>query len=228
MRNKSNFIIGLLLASSIFLSGCQKDLGPQKTLAYYYKEGEKAVLLQSYETAIEHYDRALDCAKEPAESLEIDITNGILYFNKGYCYEQLGDTQKAIEMYLLAYEDQSSKVIASTALGSLYFDLEKYEISKTYFEEAIALDERAYEAYVNLSALYSLENDRQMALSLLTQAIEVDHQKPDAYLNRAYLFACMGNEDLMKADIETLKEMKFSSLDVYIKIFNDTLEEVQR
>jgi tetratricopeptide (TPR) repeat protein len=228
MRNMSNYIIGLLLASSIFLSGCQKSLDPQKNLAHYYKEGEKAVLSQSYESAIDYYDQALVCINEPVENLEMDITRGILYFSKGYCFEQLGETEKAIELYLLAYEDDSSKVIASIALGSLYFDLEKYKLSKTYFEEAIALDEKAYEAYVNLSALYSLEKDRQMALSLLTQAIEIDEQKPDAYLNRAYLFACMGDEDLMKADIEKLKELKFSSLDVYIKIFNDTLEEVQR
>lgn len=143
----------------------------------------------------------------------------------GYCYEQLGDLDKALDYYIKSLEDESSKGLALTALGQLYFKQENYELSKSYYERAVQVAGYGYEAYVNLSAIYSLEGDAPTALDHLNQAIEIDRERPDAYLNRAYIFAKLGDEELMKSDIDFLKSMNFSSIDVYIKIFNDTLKE---
>jgi len=228
MNKFKRIVIGLTVVTSLISSGCQNKLSKEMSVWNYYTEGEKAILLASYDMALSYYEDALESVLKAPDPLHPDITAGMIYFNMGYCYDQMGNSEEALTSYLQAYADESSKSLACSALGSLYFQLEKYELSKDYFEEAIVLDAKAYEAYVNLSALYSLGKDRKMALSLLSQAIEINNQKPDAYLNRAYLFACLGDETLMKKDIETLKAMKFSSIDVYIKIFNDTLKEVQR
>lgn len=223
--DRKRFFMCGILAAGIFLAGCAQGAAEEKPLSYYYTEGEKAVLVEAYDVALGHYEQVLELIETDSKEVDMDISAGIVYFNIGYSYEQSGEHEKAIEAFLKASTYDASIVLAKTALGGVYFDLKKYDKSKAYFEEALEIDDKAYEAYVNLSAIYALEEDRPMALSLLTQAIEVDPSRPDAYLNRGYIFATLGEEALMKEDIEALKKMNFSTLDVYIKIFNDTLQE---
>lgn len=223
--DRKKFFMCGILAAGIFLAGCAQGVAEEKTVTYYYTEGEKAVLVEAYDVALGYYAQALELIETDSKEVDMELSAGIVYFNIGYCYEQSGKYEKALQAYLQSSTYDASAVLAKTALGSVYFDLKKYDKSKKYFEQALDLDEKAYEAYVNLSAIYALEKDTPMALSLLNQAIEVDSSRPDAYLNRGYIFASLGEEALMKKDIKALKEMNFSALDVYIKIFNDTLQE---
>lgn len=225
----SKYIKKTLACGFIFVllavQGCGQSQVEEKDFTFYYTEAEKAVLVEAYDSALSYYNQALEVYVDKEGDVTYDLSVGTLYFNMGYCYEQLGHIDDALTFYTKSLEDDRSKGLALTALGQLYFGQKNYELSKNYYERAIEVDGYGYEAYVNLSAIYSLEGDSAMALSLLTEAIEMDSMRPDAYLNRAYLFAQLGNEKLMKEDVELLKSMNFSSLDVYIKIFNDTLKE---
>jgi tetratricopeptide (TPR) repeat protein len=225
MNNKA--IVSSIVALMLCTTGCQNNQLREDDIAVHYIEAEKAVLEASYEEALTRYSAVLECLELPSHQLDGKITRGIVYFNIGYCYEQLGDVSTAIDYYLKSKKEGDAPVLADIALGSIYFQMKEYDVSKEYFQSAINEDVNAYEAYVNLSAIYSLEHDDDQALALLTKAIEIDVTKPDAYLNRAYLFASLGNEDMMNQDIKKLKAMKVNSLDVYVKIFNDTLEEVR-
>lgn len=224
---KRNFFTLFVLISTLFIVGCQFQQETEKPFSHYYTEGEKALLIEDYETGLDFYLKGLAIMEDTPEAVDLQVASGILYFNIGYCHEQMNQIEDAVTYYSLAIEDESSEVIAYIALGGLRFRQELYDQSQALFLKAIEIDDKAYEAYVNLSAIYALREDAPMALSLLTKAIHVDKERPDAYLNRAYLFASIGDEDMMKQDIQVLKAMNFSSLDVYIKIFNDTLEKGQ-
>jgi len=212
----------------LMVGGCTINKDTPKPLSYYYTEAEKALLTESYEHALENYMKVLTILHNGDEDVDMAMSEGVVYFDIGYSYEQLGHEDKAIEAYMKAAGDPTASTLAKTALGNIYFHQKAYDKSKAYYEEVILEDNNAYEAFVNLSAIYALQEDQAMALSLLTQAIDIDSTRPDALLNRAYLFACIGDEALMNNDIKALKEMNFSSLDVYLKIYDDVLKEVKR
>ncbi len=218
----------LVLIIMLMVGGCSMNKDILKPLSYYYTEAEKALLTESYDRALENYMKVLTILHDGDEDVDMAISEGVVCFDIGYSYEQLGNEDKAIEAYLKAAEDPTASTLSKTALGNIYFHQKAYDKSKSYFEEVISEDDKAYEAFVNLSAIYALQEDQAMALSLLTQAIDIDSTRPDALLNRAYLFACMGDQALMDNDIKALKEMNFSSLDVYLKIYDEVLKEVNR
>lgn len=227
-RINKNWFVGGLVAVLLLASGCQDDVAIKGTVESHYTEAEKLVIIQSYKEALLEYSEAMVCLEDDRVEQNNAISKGILLFNMGYCYEQLGEYNQAIQSYLESSDEEDTRLLALIALGSVYFQTQDYAKSKVYYEEAIELDTQAYEAYVNLSAIYSLELDDEKALSLLNEAIAIDASKPDAYVNRAYIFARLGNEASMNEDITILKNMNFVGLDVYMKIFNDTLQEVKR
>ncbi|MBN2899581.1 MAG: hypothetical protein JXO44_12475 [Clostridia bacterium] len=217
-----------MVAMTLLASGCQTKVAMPDTVESHYMAAEKLVIMASYEEALTQYDAAMVCLQTGDAAQTANVSKGILNFNIGYCYEQIGDYEHAIEYYTASGQDQESAMLARVALGGVYFKMKNYEASKACYEEAIDLEADAYEAYVNLSAVYSLEENDEYALFLLTKAIDIDGDKPDAYVNRAYIYACLGNEKEMNADIQKLRNMNFAGLDVYVKIFNDTLQEVER
>ncbi len=224
MRRIKEIKIISILMMFILLAACTRQ-NMTVSMSDYYIEAEKAVLTNDYAEALKLYYKMLELYSEEAVDENNVMTKGLIYFNIGYCYEALGQREEAISAYIEGTKEPRAELITLTALGSLYFQSKDYEISKKYYLEAIEYDENAYEAYVNLSAIYSLEKDYDMALSLLTKAIEVDHNKSDAYINRGYLFAMLGDRTLMEADVSNLKQLKEPNLDVYIKIYEDVLQE---
>lgn len=223
--NNKTMVIAGVIALVLLANGCQMTPAIADDITTYYKEAEKAVIGKSYEEALNSYSAALQALDGSASQSDLTITKGIIYFNMGFCHEQLGELDQAIEWYLKSREEPDTVMLADTALGGVYFQMKAYDISINYYEAAIKEDATAYEAYVNLSAIYAIRDNYDEAVSLLTKAIEVDSTKADAYINRAYLFASLSDEARMNEDIQALKKMKFKSLDVYIKIFNDTLQE---
>lgn len=223
--NHSLKVILMLMVISLLACGCTQNTENEFSSSEYYTEAEKLVLMASFEEAIENYSAALKALSETEDDNALNISEGLIYFNIGYCYEQLEDREEALQAYMLSKNDPRSEVLSLTALGKLYFDSKQYEQSKAFLSEAIEKDDSAYEAYVNLSAIFSIEEDYDMALSLLSKAIEVDRKRSEAYVNRGYLFAKLGKETLMKEDIERLKALNEPNLDVYLKIYNDTLRE---
>lgn len=225
--NNNKMVIAGMVTLVLLASGCQMTPAIAEDITTHYKEAEKAVIEKSYQEALNNYNAALKALDESANQSDLTITKGIIYFNIGFCHEQIGELDEAITWYLKSREEHDTVMLADIALGGAYFQMKEYDISQDYYEAAIKQDATAYEAYVNLSAIYAIRENYEEALSLLTKAIEVEPKKVDAYINRAYIFASQGNEVGMNEDIQALKNMKFNSLDVYIKIFNDTLQEVE-
>lgn len=218
-------MILIMMIIGLLISGCSRIMATEYTISDHYREAEKAVLAEFYELAIEEYSSALVLLTENNGDNTLNISEGLINFNIGYCYDQLDKREEAIRAYTESTDDPRSTVLSMTALGKLYFDSKQYDLSKQYLKRTIDYDASAYEAYVNLSAIYSLEEDYDMALSLLSKAIDVDDKRSDAYINRGYLFAKLGNVALMKEDISTLKELKEPNLDVYLIIYDNTLQE---
>ncbi len=223
--NKGLNVVLVTIIIGLFISGCTQIEATENTIAHHYTEAEKAVLMESYDVAIEEYSLAIKLLVDNNDENSLNVSEGLIKFGIGYCYEKLDKKEEAIEAYMASADDPRSAVLSMTALGKLYFDSQQYDLSKDYLVKTIDYDETAYEAYVNLSAIYSLEEDYDMALSLLSKAIEVDDNRADAFINRGYLFAKLGQEELMKEDIAKLKDLKEPNLDVYLKIYSNTLQE---
>ncbi len=231
-KNILNTIVILMTVSS--LSGCNQNISTNNTaeLNYIensifekYKKAEKLLLSNSYEEALKYYNDALDILSDNPQSGIINIS--VLSYNIAYCYENTNDIQNAIKYYNipLELEDRSISAMSNAALGNIYWNKKEYEQCERYYLKAIELDPELYQAYVNLSALYSVKKDYDSGLKLLDKAIQIAPDKSDAYINRCYIYAALGNEKKLQSDIATLRKLKYKDLDLYIKIFSSVNKE---
>ena len=91
------------------------------------------------------------------------------YVNLAYTYQLRKDYQKAAFYYLKALQqketDKEYRALVFLNLGSIYGDMESYEMSAFCFRKVIALTPYVSEAYVNLTLVYLLLGDDEKALA---------------------------------------------------------------
>lgn len=83
----------------------------------------------------------------------------------------------------------------------------RYADAQQRFEEAIALEERLAEAHNNLAFSLRMQGRENFdrAMREYRRALEIDPRLAQAYMYRGVLHTQMGNTDLARADLETLR-----------------------
>ncbi len=105
--------------------------------------GSVFLIIQSYPTALDYYQRVL---KELKEKQIEDKSTGIVYINMGWAYHQLADPDKAKTCYyagldLLLQEKALFYVAATyTNLAILYRDLQQYPRAQQYAQKSADLN----------------------------------------------------------------------------------------
>ncbi len=145
---------------------------------------------EEIETAISHYQLALECRDDFTEA----------YLGMAKCYRRKGDVQSAIE-YL-------SKGLAQNAFRKdLHLDMAKcyaetgFTTKSTYhYERVIKLDRKNIEARFGLALLVETSDDLDTAIRLYQEIIEIENDFLPAYNNLGSLYMRVGRY----ADAETL------------------------
>jgi tetratricopeptide (TPR) repeat protein/S1-C subfamily serine protease len=94
--------------------------------------------------------------------------------------------------------------------GSLYSDLQKYELALSDYNKAININPNFALAYYNRGLLYSDQKKYDLALSDYDKAIEINPNYADAYYNRGNLYYDLQKYDLALSDYSKAIELNRS------------------
>ncbi len=128
-----------------------------------------------------------------------------LYLLRGFAQQELkawgaaeNDFQKAAQMPL----DDNARYVLYVDRGVLRIRTNKLALAVTDLEAAIKLKPTAYQAFVNLTQAYRLQNKPELALKQLDRAIELEPRLAHPYRLRARLYLECNQPDLALADFE--------------------------
>lgn len=167
-----------------------QDRNEQENLLLAYNNlGTLYQQLDDFESALRYYEKSLDLATQPdagagaGAKVEVDVSNVLLLQNNmGTVYRNLGDPQKAINLYLssLSGAEQGgfTILIAQTLsnLGNAYKDLGEYERAADALYRSLDFSKEnqilygEVVNYVNLGSLFIVSGDYDRALDALTNA----------------------------------------------------------
>ena len=118
-----------------------------KKYSEYYKEANKAVLNNNYESAIEYYKKSLDLKK-----------NDLICLNElGTLYEKLNRLYEAIECYkkVISFENNIYKIIITlNQIGVCYTNLKEFTNAIEYFEKILPIKNDMTDIYNNIAYCY--------------------------------------------------------------------------
>jgi tetratricopeptide (TPR) repeat protein len=116
-----------------------------------------------------------------------------LLFEKGLEMEHSGaPAADIIAVYEHAISLDPKSTGALVNLGTVYFNLHKYEQAESCYLRAIEADARYALAHFNLGNLYDEQGKRQLALDRYLLALKANPQYADAHYNLALLYQTIG------------------------------------
>ncbi len=137
--------------------------------AYYleFYRGRNFSAMGVPESALEHFDRALELQPEPE-----DLPYILSYM--GSCLKDLGRFAEAMEtLYKGLAADEERPDIHNT-LGVCFFKTGQYEKAISHFHRAVALNPASAIDYANLGVNYHKIGNRDSAIEFLTLALTLD------------------------------------------------------
>jgi len=113
-----------------------------------------------------------------------------------------GQYEKSIQKYELALIEKPKNSYIKGQIGFANLFLEKYEIAKVNFTEAIELDPSIADYYNARGLAEAYMGNVNGAISDFTKAIEKDSKFSQAYLNRGSAYSSIGDTDKSIADLK--------------------------
>jgi len=134
---------------------------------------------------IDHYEK---CFYYVNEAIKINPALSIPYFVKGLCYDQMGDSIKAIKEYQTAVERNPDFYEAYILLGLKYAQM-KDTLAILYNRNAIRLKPKSIEAHYNQGIFLQNIAKYDRALAEYKYIIEnIDSTYAQAYYNIGYMY----------------------------------------
>jgi tetratricopeptide (TPR) repeat protein len=146
-------------------------------------------------TAQEWFERAFQ-AKEPEEQIRLyskgialDEKYAYAYNNRGYCYNNLGQYNRAIEDYDQAIRLNPEFAGAYNNRGNSYAQLKQYERAIEDYDQAIKFNPEYVKVYNNRGVSYRNLKKYEQAIENYDQAINLNPEFGKAYSNRGVSYA---------------------------------------
>ena len=142
------------------------------------EEGNKLYYAKDYKGAIEKYN----------ESLKLNPNLEVAYNNRGICYKELGQNERAIHDYDKALEINPNDDYAYNNRGNVYNELGQYERAIQDFDKAIEINLNDEVAYYNRGISYQGLKQYEQAIADYDKAIELNPNLAEAYNNRGVAY----------------------------------------
>jgi Tfp pilus assembly protein PilF len=126
----------------------------------------------------------------------------IAYNNRGVCYEERGQFDKAAEDYKTTIALHPSDDQAYFNLGVLYQKANLVKEAIDYYDRSLAFNPQRAEAFHNRGVLYSGRNEFARALDDFNKAIALNGRLGIAYFNRGSLYGKLGKNELARSDYQ--------------------------
>jgi tetratricopeptide (TPR) repeat protein len=131
----------------------------------------------------------------------------MVYNNRGFTYQELGEYDKAIADFDKAIELNPEYAVAYNNRGFVYQNQGEHDKATADFDEAIALDPEFAMAYNNRGFTYLKMEQFEQAIADFDEAIASNPELAIAYLNRGYAYEELGEYEMARADYEHALEL---------------------
>lgn len=201
------------------LGGCGKAEG-------YYKKGQDSFAGGDYENALLYFSKALEENPNKAE----------YYIEQGHTYVALGQYEAAREALSSAVVERDLELTrknnkrAWRAIGISYYEEEKYEEAKGYFEKALAeelLPSLNADIRMYLADALECEGDYGAAIAMYDELLKEQTDYAAGYRARAYMRYVLGDYEESLADYDAAIALTPEDFDLYFGKYN-VLEKLGR
>ena len=122
-------------------------------------------MLQAYEPAVKHFERVT----------RLDPRRGASWINLGAVYNRMGNHHKAAEVLRRApCRSKRNRASAITTWEIAYKHLKQWNLAIPAYREAIRLDPKMADAYLNLGNVYSQMNNFGQAVAHFKKALDIE------------------------------------------------------
>jgi tetratricopeptide (TPR) repeat protein len=148
-----------------------------------------------------------------------------ILFEMAFCYEQIGDWNKAIENYNLILDIESYSEEAWFYLGQVYYAQEQYLKAYKAFDYVTIINDKNAEAWLQKShALFQLEKYKE-ALEGYTSYFELTDNKAEALVCMAECYEEMEDFEESISLYQKAIDLDPSNLDAYIGLAYSSLQK---
>lgn len=123
--------------------------------------------------------------------IELNPTDCFAYYRKGWCYELMGNNDKALECYDAGIDVEKDYAYIYLNRGELLLAKGEKELAEVDFNTILQLDTIPEGGSCRQYALHFLDRDEE-ALEWMDKVIESDDDRAGGYYDRACLLARMG------------------------------------
>jgi len=120
-----------------------------------------------FESALEHFDRALSMQPE-TEDLPY------IYSYMGSCLKELARYDEAVKALRKGLKEDEERPDLHNTLGVCFFKMQEYETAIRHFQRAVDLNPASGIDYANLGVNYNKIGNKEAAVEFLTLAITLD------------------------------------------------------
>lgn len=168
----------------------EREKSNQMTEWDYWRQGNRYLELEEYESAIESYSNAI--------TKQSDIAT--YYNSRGYTYRKMKENKKAFSDYSKAIELKPDYAKAYNNRGYAYAEMGENEKALSDFNKAIVLKPDYANPYKHTGTVWKKRKNLNKALSFYTKAIELNSGYKEAYLDRAEVYRLMGEIEKAETD----------------------------
>lgn len=148
---------------------------------FFLKRADYYRLAGDYKAAIADFDKVI----------ELDPTDCFAYYRKGWCYELMGNNDKALECYNSGIDVEKDYAYIYLNRGELLLLKGEKELAEADFNRILHLDTIPEGGSCRQYALHFLGRDEE-ALEWMDKVIESDDDRAGGYYDRSCLLAKMG------------------------------------
>lgn len=177
-------LLGMILMTFLYLRLCNNKSDVQGI--EHFKSGE-------YNIALEQYNTYLLLHPHDLETL----------YNRGRCFEAIGQPGKAIEDYDEVLERDPGNYKALLSLSQIYYKEGKYELSINLCANAIMVNKDDYLAHYYKARAHHKNRDVTKALEEYNLTVDLNPDFGFAYFQRSSILISLGFMPFACYDLET-------------------------
>lgn len=133
--------------------------------------------------------------------LATDLSDYLVYVNRGFAYLSKGDYDRALADFNQAIQLQPDSATFYIMRGEIYAKQDDFDQAITNFDQAIKLQPNLVDAYYNRGRSYREKGDYDRAIADYDQAIKLKPKDAGIYNGRGWTYAQAGNFDQAIADL---------------------------